>query len=245
MSGNLVEIVQGGSAQPAVNPSAAEAAPHPAQGLPRAAVLFARHERQGLNVSQQLDTWDIELDADILRERELQDIPTVVLARPGNLQIDLPQYGEPAISLGEIPHEGLVEDRAGSILVTPAMMGHDTEERVCTWGIVQLRRKREKLYRLRMMPEEDEEAKELYYQYPPRANREAELAHTLLQYSRAEDYLKSTTDDEVRRLAAAAVRHYHDQSVAMRESMEAIYPGLADQVQQKTRLIRMAAAQRR
>ena len=173
-----MEIAYGGPAQPPADPLAAEAVPHPAEDLPRAAILFARHERQGLNVSQQLDTWDIDLDADILRERELQDIPTVVFARPGNLRIDVPQYGEPAISLGEVSHEGIVDDRAGSILVTPAMMGHETEERVCIWGIVQLRRKREKLYRLRMMPEEDEDANEPYYQYSPRANREAELAHT-------------------------------------------------------------------
>ena len=121
---------------------------------------------------------------------------------------------------------------------------------MCTWGIVQLRGEEERSSTsLRMMPEEDEDARGLLL-LPISVRvliREAELAHTLLQYSRAEDYLKSTTDDEVRRLAAAALRHYHDQQRARvcESGMEAIYPGLADQVQQKTRLIRMAAAQRR
>ena len=237
-------MAYGGPELPPAEQPAGEVVPHPAQDLPGAMPLF-RRERQGLAVTAQLRNWDIDLDADILRERELQNIPTVVFARPPQLSIDVPQYGEPAISLGEIAHEGLVEDRAGSILITPAMMGHETEERVCTWGIVQLRRRSEKLYKLRMMPEEDEEARELYMQYAPRANREAEFAHTLLQYSRAEEYLRSTTDEEVRRLASAAVRHYREQSTRMRERLDEMYPGLADQVQQKARLIRMTTAQRR
>ena len=239
-----MEIVYGSFTQPSKGPPAVEAAPHPAQDLPGARPLFMR-ERQGLAVTAQLHNWDIDFDADILRERELENIPTVVLARPPELKIDVPQHGEPAISLDEIAHEGLAEDRAGSILITPAMMGHDAEERVCAWGVVQLRRRREKFYKLRMMPEEDEEARELYMQYSPRANREDEFAHTLLQYSRAEEYLRSTTDEEVRRLASAAVRDYREQGARMRERLEAMYPGLADQVQQKARLIRMAAAQRR
>ena len=198
--------------------------------------------RFGTPIWEGIKPWNV----DELAGQETIDTTKMLQSRPKPLNLDIhdvPGNIWSYLELEDVEYERSILKEAHSVIVTPAMLGYHTEAQVSLWSAAQIAKRREKIEKLRGMPHEDEVAMGYYKQYTPIASLEAQFIHALLQYSRAEDFMKSTRDTTVLNLASAAVRHYREQTMKMRAAIESEHPALANELVQKAKSIRQAAIQ--